>query len=646
MSTNFGLNCFFKIALYYFPQLHIQKVNGNIQNIIFKNIVYKTKQLEFSIKKINVNFTKKFFHHKYIYIDLISIKDIFIYSKKHNLNINNKNIILNLIYKCLFKQFDFLCPNVKLYQIHYKDNNQHIFIDKCFSGIKSTKKSITVYTLKTNKIQLKIKNKNSFNTNLKHVNFFSSNIFNYAKKIFDLKLFYIKNFIFSQYKNIFINNFKENFFSVIENKKPFIFSTKIDFIKKKNIYILQNINLKFCNLLLHGNGFFFLNKKKFIDIVFKINLYTKKILKEKIMSIMTGNISKKIFFCLKTKGYKNIIFYINVKKKQNFPYYMYKVVYLSKQNPENKNEIKKRFNYFTYFDLENNLSIFNLYIKNKKNIDKKPHNSNHNLKLYIYSIIKNISLIFPTFDLHCKKLKIPDKVINSFKCFLYKKLLLKQKHLLVFFNTHLFLNKINNFLIKFNYSLKKNNLTSLGTIFVFHKKNHLFIPGINYFFKKNNLFIKANINNKYYINIQINIKNINYFFPDIFGSFSSFHKILFKKNNSCIKLLSSLNFSNFISKLCKIKKIHFSSNFSIQKNIEFNVLINLYNISIDKKSHFSILTEFNENVNSYHVIFQFIQKKTISEINIVKYYKNSKLKNNVFYINFYLKNKKKPFKCI
>ena len=86
MSTNFGINCFFKITLYYFPQLHIQKINGNIQNITLKNIVYKSKQLDFSIKKINIDLTKKIFYHNYIYIDLINIKDVFIYSKKNNIN--------------------------------------------------------------------------------------------------------------------------------------------------------------------------------------------------------------------------------------------------------------------------------------------------------------------------------------------------------------------------------------------------------------------------------------------------------------------------------------------------------------------------------------------------------------------------------
>ncbi|CAL4042250.1 Putative translocation and assembly module subunit TamB [Buchnera aphidicola (Anoecia corni)] len=640
MSTNFGINCFFKTILYYFPQLHVQKINGNIHNLILQNIVYKSEQIEFSIKKININLSKKFFYHNYIYIDLINIKDIFIYSQQHISNINKKNIILSLIYKLLFKKFDFFCPNIKLYQIHYKDKNQHIFIDKCFSGIKSTKKSITFYTIKTNKIQLKIKSKNLFNKNSKSLKFFSSNNIDYAKKIFELKLFFIKNFIFSQYENISINNFKENFFSIIENKKSFIFSVNLDLKRKKNIYILNKINLKFCNFLLNGNGFLFLNKKKFIDIFLKINLYAKKIIKENTMTIMTGNISKKLFFCLKTKEHKNIVFYINLKKKQDFPYCTCKIIYLSKKKMNINNRKKEIFNYFTYFNLENDSSIFNLYIKNKKNTNENPHDSIHNLKLYILSIIKDISPILLTFDKYFKKTQIPNKFKKFFNYSVYKKLFFKQKHLLFFLNTHFFLNKINNFLLKFNYLLKKNNLTSLGSIFIFHKKNNIYIPGINYFFKKNNLFIKANINEKCFIKVKINIKHINYFFPNILGSFSGFQQISFKTKYSYIKLLSSLNFCNIISQIFKIKKIHFSSNFFIQKNINFHILINLYNVCTDKNSKFSILTEVNKNVNYYHIFFQIIQKKVINEINIINYHKHFKLQFNNLYIILYLKNKK------
>jgi len=640
LFTNFGINCFFTITLYCFPQLHIQKINGNIQNVTLTNVVYKSKLLDFSVKKINIKLTKKFFYHNYIYIDLINAKEIFIHSKKHNININQNNIILDLVYKFLFKQFYFLCQNIKLYKIHYKNNNQRIFIDKCFSGIQSSRKSITFYTIKTNKIQLKIKSNRSCDQNLKNLILLSNNIINNVKKIFNLKLFFMKNFILSQYENIFINNFKEKFFSVIEDKKSFIFSTDLYFMKKKNIYILQKINLKFCNFLLNGNGFFFLNKKNYINILFKINLYTRKILKETITTIMTGESSKKLFVCLKTKGYQNVIFYVNIQKKQYFPYYTLNFFYIEKKYPINENKIKKRFNYFTYFNLDKSLSIFNSYFKNKKNIYKNKKNHDNDLKLHIFSIFNNILLFLPTLGVNYEKLKIPEKIINFFKNSEYKNLLHKQKNLLFFFDTHFFLNKINNFLLKFNYSFKKNNLNSLGSIFIFHKKNHLYIPGINYFFKKNNLFIKANINDKYYLNIQIHIKDINYFFSNIFGSFSSFHEIYFKNKCSYIKLLSSLNFYNIVSKLFKIKKIYFNSKISIQKNVDFNMLINLYNISINKKSNFSILTEFNKNSNYYHAFFQIIKKKTISEINIVKYNKTLQLKYNNIYINIRFNNKK------
>lgn len=249
--TNNGFYLLAKSIIYDIPNLKVESISGNVNNILINKFYYKTKNTFIKFNKFYLSLNINYLFKKKIFINDFSLKDSLI---KINLNYNK-----NIVYKSEKKNKNYSFYNINFINInnlnitnfYLKINNFNISFNKFITGFNIKEKNFLIK--KTNIIGLTInlpkKKEKSYNLKFKK-KFLLKNKMNSKNK-------YKNNYIF---KNI--NKFKKN-----KN----IYKKKIN--KLNNFYFPWNLNIKSINIEnLHFNS----EKKIFLKKLYlKANIYNK-----------------------------------------------------------------------------------------------------------------------------------------------------------------------------------------------------------------------------------------------------------------------------------------------------------------------------------------------------------------------------------
>lgn len=586
------------IIKYYFPELKIKNISGNLKKINLNSIFYKTKNFHIKIDYMNLslklnclrklNFCLTDFLVKNIDIK-IHENILFFFKKYENFKQINNFIFLN----------NFFLNNVLLENINIKFSKNNIFLFKLNTKINWNKKILNVQKINIYGLILDLKKK-YFIEKFQTIRFIE-NILKIQKKIFfkKKKIFFsikkIPKFYLNQTLNL--KNFDgKNWFLNNDFK---VDRLQFNLILKKNIIIINNLFIDTAKNKLRLTGNMNFNHLNAIYINFKIIFYYNNFSKKKLHFKITGSLLNQINLKLDFIDYfsfnlKTKIIFFNKKKRKQFKYKKNNSFQIKNINDTNEYFLKaifkiNNFNFIVEKDKIKNLFPLLLILNIKYNKGEiKLENSKLEFflgKIDFYGIINWKRLINWKIFLKFSKINIQEHFFKFYKIYDGK----------IFINGKIYKNKWKSNIFTFNAFGKLNNNLIKLNIKIIRNLNGLWkIPFLNLLIGSNELNIYGNINKKIKMNILINILEIKKIIPYIDGVIKG--KIQLKGK----PIFPVLNFVFFIKNI-KWKDNYFINKVLIKSKIyffskiywKFDFLIKKVNF---KKIFFNLhfLTEGNE----------------------------------------------------
>ena len=617
---------------------NIYKINTDMMNNIFKNLLFLDLKKEIIFIYLDTNIDENFIINSLINLDFQnSIIIIYNFNKNYKVKnflnslsfINFEEILVDENHKNYLLLFGFFAN-------YYIGNNNNI--SKFWNYINNN----IIFYINHYDVSYFYKNNIIFNNNKYKSEYFNGNIISY-----NYKLFYVLN---------------ENLIN-LDNKYNFIIDFYFnDYIFKlyfnKNYFKLKEIefNNKNINLINHNNDYYlkYFNKVKNINEQYIIDIFGKYSIKNYTKS-NTSSIINKIIIVIQLYEIENIDYYENIIYKIFNKYqYIIEFFYKKYSNLENIIKYTESINKNSKFNIVNDNNYYNIFQTLKKKYtcyDIIYVIKNYNLN--IFDISKDITCFIYNNNNYLER--------NNYICFNLKKLIDNDLYFLSFFkinrllsenneiinNIEYYINQsyINNIPVE-NKSFSKNILTKfliysendyrffdkINDIFFIYKTNC--IKYFKYYLYNENLEI-INENNEITI-INIDIINLNLFLNKIQHKifiFFVFTKIEFDINYE--KLENTIIYNDYnnlhiiIIDSYLLKDYGFFSNyyFKDKSTTELNIFL------LTKKFSFNIYNYTENKLYNYEII---------NSHNIIKYFNNIDLNhilnirkiNNLYNLNY------------